>query len=414
MQQPQQHLLFLLECVFTSKSTCCRMKCMQDSSRLMSTTKFRMVSPTFRRRYPDLLLCCCYTLSDNVSRMMRGGMMSRCGNNNVSVTTTGTTARTDSSIAKFDASTSSRCDISFSLSLLVLLKKRQIQEQVLSSYRYFQTHTTSIIFRHNRSSFLLLTSSSSSSSSMIIRVPPPSTRWNNHIVTWRNCGHASLSTLFRHRKNILHQYNFAKVKSYSMNDVCWISTRHIQTSTQPPNNENYKERSTDNDDDNNVVHATQGMTADDEEKASPLSNHSSMNLIPSDPTPCAQPPMQHQQQQQQQQPFFVVVQHWLQQLRAIPNIITVSRILLIPFISYWIIQQQTMLAFVGCIYAAISDVVDGYIARRYPSMQTALGTYLDPLGTVLAVVCSLSMNVCIVSLCSETFGNDTLNNLTTS
>jgi CDP-alcohol phosphatidyltransferase len=78
---------------------------------------------------------------------------------------------------------------------------------------------------------------------------------------------------------------------------------------------------------------------------------------------------------------YVVLQHWLEQLKSPPNMITASRILIIPFISYWIITQQTQPAIVGCIYAAVSDVLDGYLARRYPHMQTALGTYLDPLGT---------------------------------
>jgi CDP-alcohol phosphatidyltransferase len=87
------------------------------------------------------------------------------------------------------------------------------------------------------------------------------------------------------------------------------------------------------------------------------------------------------QQQLKKNKSSIVIQHWIQQLQSIPNMITVSRIVLIPFVSYWIITHQTMLACVGCIYAAISDVLDGYIARRYPSMQTPLGTYLDPLGT---------------------------------
>ena len=81
-------------------------------------------------------------------------------------------------------------------------------------------------------------------------------------------------------------------------------------------------------------------------------------------------------------PYTIVVQHWLQQLRAIPNLITLSRILLIPFLSYWIIQHHTLWALIGCVYAAGSDVMDGYLARKYPAtMQTPLGTYLDPLGT---------------------------------
>jgi CDP-alcohol phosphatidyltransferase len=78
---------------------------------------------------------------------------------------------------------------------------------------------------------------------------------------------------------------------------------------------------------------------------------------------------------------YVVLQHWLEQLKSPPNMITASRILIIPFLSYWIVTEQTLPAIVGCIYAALSDVLDGHLARQYPHMQTALGTYLDPLGT---------------------------------
>jgi hypothetical protein len=85
----------------------------------------------------------------------------------------------------------------------------------------------------------------------------------------------------------------------------------------------------------------------------------------------------HQQQSFQNQ---MVLRRWFEQLQSIPNMITVSRILIIPIISYWILTQQTLPAVVGCIYAALSDVLDGYLARRYPHMQTPLGTYLDPLG----------------------------------
>lgn len=90
---------------------------------------------------------------------------------------------------------------------------------------------------------------------------------------------------------------------------------------------------------------------------------------------------------------YVVLQHWLEQLKSPPNLITASRIMIIPFISYWIITQQTLPAIVGCIYAAVSDVLDGYLARRYPHMQTALGTYLDPLGTSFRYRMPLQLNI---------------------
>lgn len=73
-------------------------------------------------------------------------------------------------------------------------------------------------------------------------------------------------------------------------------------------------------------------------------------------------------------------EHWMYQLQSPPNVITVARLLSTPLLSYWIITQQTVLAVSGCLLAAISDVADGYLARR-ANMSTTLGTYLDPLGT---------------------------------
>ena len=174
-------------------------------------------------------------------------------------------------------------------------------------------------------------------------------------------------------------YNLCDSRCSSSRYDGWASIRHIQTSTSEPiKNINDDRNGSKNDKDDAVVTTPQTtnatMTHFDMTSAN---DHSSVNLVSLPNNPALPAP-----QQQAEQPFIVVVQHWLQQLRAIPNMITVSRILLIPFISYWIIQQQITLAFIGCVYAAISDVLDGYIARRYPYMQTSLGTYLDPLGTV--------------------------------
>ncbi len=76
---------------------------------------------------------------------------------------------------------------------------------------------------------------------------------------------------------------------------------------------------------------------------------------------------------------------------TLPNKITIARILLIP-VFVWLTldyirdsqkdQEQEWergLAFTVFTLAAISDAVDGYIARRY-HQKSELGTYLDPLA----------------------------------
>ena len=200
----------------------------------------------------------------------------------------------------------------------------------------------------------------------------------------------STAELFYHRRGNLfhhiccnrgnsHRKNNSSDKHRDSKSHCRTSVRCcIQTSTTKPSNGNNI---------NETVNSQQGVsvTTTNSDNATTNNNSADTNMSSSKHSPVDEGQHDQSRIQQQQQPpqsSNDVVQHWLQQLRAIPNIITVSRILLIPFISYWIIQHQTMLAFIGCVYAAISDVLDGYIARRYPSMQTSLGTYLDPLGTV--------------------------------
>lgn len=63
----------------------------------------------------------------------------------------------------------------------------------------------------------------------------------------------------------------------------------------------------------------------------------------------------------------------------IPNLITITRILLVPFTVWLIISEAYGFAFVSFVVAGVSDGVDGYIARRY-NMRTELGAYLDPLA----------------------------------
>jgi cardiolipin synthase len=64
---------------------------------------------------------------------------------------------------------------------------------------------------------------------------------------------------------------------------------------------------------------------------------------------------------------------------SIPNIITLGRILLVPFIVWAIASNQMAIAFVIFIVAGISDAVDGFLAKRF-NMASELGALLDPLA----------------------------------
>jgi cardiolipin synthase len=64
---------------------------------------------------------------------------------------------------------------------------------------------------------------------------------------------------------------------------------------------------------------------------------------------------------------------------SIPNIITLGRILLVPFIVWAIASDKMEIAFVIFIVAGISDAVDGFLAKRF-NMASELGALLDPLA----------------------------------
>jgi cardiolipin synthase (CMP-forming) len=63
----------------------------------------------------------------------------------------------------------------------------------------------------------------------------------------------------------------------------------------------------------------------------------------------------------------------------IPNIITLGRILLVPFIVWAIASNQMEIAFAIFIIAGVSDAVDGFLAKNF-NMTSELGALLDPVA----------------------------------
>jgi cardiolipin synthase len=64
---------------------------------------------------------------------------------------------------------------------------------------------------------------------------------------------------------------------------------------------------------------------------------------------------------------------------SIPNIITLGRILAVPFIVWAIASNQMEIAFAIFVIAGVSDAVDGFLAKRF-NMASELGALLDPLA----------------------------------
>jgi hypothetical protein len=64
---------------------------------------------------------------------------------------------------------------------------------------------------------------------------------------------------------------------------------------------------------------------------------------------------------------------------TLPNLLTLSRLVAAPFIGYFVLHEQHALALGLFVYAGISDLADGYIARRW-NKQTVVGTVIDPMA----------------------------------
>lgn len=85
----------------------------------------------------------------------------------------------------------------------------------------------------------------------------------------------------------------------------------------------------------------------------------------------------------------------------LPNFLTLTRLIATPMVGYLIIHNQHLYAFSLFTYAAISDLLDGWIARKW-KLQTVVGSVVDPMAdkflmttlvTCLAVNGSLPMSL---------------------
>ncbi|MEK9755274.1 MAG: CDP-alcohol phosphatidyltransferase family protein [Rhodospirillaceae bacterium] len=70
----------------------------------------------------------------------------------------------------------------------------------------------------------------------------------------------------------------------------------------------------------------------------------------------------------------------------LPNAITLSRLLCVPLVVWLILVDRMAAAFWISLGAALSDAVDGIIAKRW-RMVTKFGGYLDPIADKALLVC---------------------------
>lgn len=72
----------------------------------------------------------------------------------------------------------------------------------------------------------------------------------------------------------------------------------------------------------------------------------------------------------------------LRQFRAAPNLLTMLRLFVLPFLAIEILDGHWKLAFVLLWIAGVSDGLDGLLAR-WLQQKTTLGLYLDPIADKL-------------------------------
>ena len=93
----------------------------------------------------------------------------------------------------------------------------------------------------------------------------------------------------------------------------------------------------------------------------------------------------------------------------IPNILTLIRIALIPVTAYFFCTGQNVIAAFVFIAACLTDILDGFIARRF-NMITNIGKLLDPLadkGIQITLLISLALSslmpwpVIVIIACKE-------------
>jgi cardiolipin synthase (CMP-forming) len=64
---------------------------------------------------------------------------------------------------------------------------------------------------------------------------------------------------------------------------------------------------------------------------------------------------------------------------TVPNLLTFSRLIAAPFVGYAILHDAHAWALGLFVYAGVSDLLDGWIARRW-KLQTVVGSVVDPMA----------------------------------
>lgn len=78
-----------------------------------------------------------------------------------------------------------------------------------------------------------------------------------------------------------------------------------------------------------------------------------------------------------------------EQIWNVPNVLTLSRLVAAPAVGYLILHDQHAWALGFFAYAGITDLVDGWIARRW-HLQTVVGSVVDPMADKLLMAVTVA------------------------
>jgi len=75
-------------------------------------------------------------------------------------------------------------------------------------------------------------------------------------------------------------------------------------------------------------------------------------------------------------------------MKKLPNFITICRLVIVPILIYFLYNEKFLIAFILFAIAATTDVLDGYLARKYKT-ESNFGKIVDPLADKLLQLSSV-------------------------
>lgn len=72
----------------------------------------------------------------------------------------------------------------------------------------------------------------------------------------------------------------------------------------------------------------------------------------------------------------------------VPNVLTAIRFVIVPIFGYFLHQEQYIIAICLFLLGGITDILDGYIARKY-NLITSFGKLADPLADKLMLITAI-------------------------